>query len=80
MNPPPAAMPLPCEAAPDLFFSERQADADRAKALCRRCPIREACLAGAIKRREPWGVWGGQDFTEGRPRRYGRAARAEGGG
>ena len=68
-------MPLPCESAPDLFFSERQADADRAKALCRRCPQREACLAGAIERREPWGVWGGVDFTEGHERRYRRHER-----
>ena len=33
---------------------------EAAKALCVPCPLREACLAGALQRREPWGVWGGQ--------------------
>ena len=31
-----------------------------AKALCAPCPLKTACLAGALERREPWGVWGGQ--------------------
>jgi WhiB family redox-sensing transcriptional regulator len=26
----------------------------------------EDCLAGALARREPWGVWGGQLFRNGR--------------
>ncbi|MGI8491243.1 MAG: WhiB family transcriptional regulator, partial [Acidimicrobiales bacterium] len=26
----------------------------------------EPCLTGAIERREPWGVWGGQLFVNGR--------------
>jgi WhiB family redox-sensing transcriptional regulator len=52
---------LPCRTAdPDLWFAESPADVERAKALCVPCPVREACLAGALERREPWGVWGGQ--------------------
>jgi WhiB family redox-sensing transcriptional regulator len=52
---------LPCWTAdPDLWFAESPSDVEDAKALCGPCPLREACLAGALERREPWGVWGGQ--------------------
>ena len=57
---------LPCrQVDPELFFAEAPADVEAAKALCRDCPIQEACLAGALERREPWGVWGGQLFIGG---------------
>lgn len=49
----------------DLWFAEQQVDVEHAKSLCRRCPVREACLAGAIAREEPWGVWGGEVFVDG---------------
>ena len=52
---------LPCWTSdPDLWFAESPADVEHAKALCGPCPLREACLTGALERREPWGVWGGQ--------------------
>ena len=52
---------LPCHTVdPDLWFAESPADVEAAKALCAPCPLRTACLAGALERREPWGVWGGQ--------------------
>ena len=41
----------------ELFFSEQLDDIARAKAFCRPCPVREACLEAAKARREPWGVW-----------------------
>ena len=56
---------LPCRNDPELFFAESPDDVRRAKALCRECPARTACLAGALKRREPWGVWGGELFLHG---------------
>jgi WhiB family redox-sensing transcriptional regulator len=57
---------LPCRRAdPELFFAEAPADVEEAKALCLDCPIREICLAGALERREPWGVWGGELFVQG---------------
>jgi WhiB family transcriptional regulator, redox-sensing transcriptional regulator len=57
---------LPCRLVdPELFFAEAPADVEAAKALCLDCPIRERCLAGALQRREPWGVWGGELFAQG---------------
>lgn len=57
---------LPCRLEdPDLFFAESPADVESAKALCGDCPVRDLCLAGALERREPWGVWGGELFVGG---------------
>jgi WhiB family redox-sensing transcriptional regulator len=57
---------LPCLSGdPDLFFAERPDDLERAKALCLDCPIRPQCLAAALARGEPWGVWGGEIFDHG---------------
>jgi WhiB family redox-sensing transcriptional regulator len=58
--------PLPCQREnPQLWFSEQPADLELAKAYCRPCPMRRSCLAGAIERREPHGVWGGEIVTHG---------------
>jgi WhiB family transcriptional regulator, redox-sensing transcriptional regulator len=57
---------LPCHKGdPDLFFAERPDDLEKAKALCAECPARAACLAAALARSEPWGVWGGEIFDQG---------------
>jgi WhiB family redox-sensing transcriptional regulator len=57
---------LPCRLNdPELFFAESPAEVEFAKSLCRGCPMRSACLAGALERREPWGVWGGELFVSG---------------
>ncbi len=57
---------LPCRREnPELFFAESPADVETAKALCLECPVRLECLAGALDRREPWGVWGGELFQHG---------------
>ncbi|AOS61808.1 WhiB family transcriptional regulator [Actinoalloteichus hymeniacidonis] len=59
-------MALPCRVQdPDLWFAENPAELQRAKQLCETCPIKAACLAGALTRREPWGVWGGEIFERG---------------
>jgi WhiB family redox-sensing transcriptional regulator len=61
-----AGVQLPCWLGdPDLFFAESPADVERAKALCAGCPAREACLSGALRRREPYGVWGGELVIQG---------------
>jgi len=70
---------LPCTEEPELFFAESPQDVEQAKVMCRGCRARLACLAGALERREPWGVWGGELLMRGeivpqkRPR--GRPAR-----
>ncbi|HEY2044260.1 MAG TPA: WhiB family transcriptional regulator [Jatrophihabitans sp.] len=57
---------LPCRALDaDLWFAESPAELERAKAYCADCPARTGCLAGALDRREPWGVWGGEIFSQG---------------
>jgi hypothetical protein len=56
----------PCRTAdPDLWFAERPTQLDVARALCADCPIKQACLEGALERAEPWGVWGGEIVQEG---------------
>ena len=54
------SLDLPCTEEPELFFAESPQDVEQAKAMCRGCRARLACLAGALERREPWGVWGGE--------------------
>jgi WhiB family transcriptional regulator, redox-sensing transcriptional regulator len=55
----------PCTQDPELFFAEAPQDVEQAKAMCRGCGARIACLAGALERREPWGVWGGELLMRG---------------
>ncbi len=85
LDPDTAPEDLPCRTAQvDLWFAERPDDVEAAKALCVPCPLRETCLTGALERREPWGVWGGQLLVlgvvvarkrpRGRPRKHPVAA------
>jgi len=57
---------LPCSDNTALWFSEQPADLELAKASCRTCPLRRPCLAGAVERAEPFGVWGGEIFEKGK--------------
>ena len=60
------AFSLPCHNAdPEIFFAEEKGAIERAKNLCRPCPVRSECLKGALSREEPCGVWGGELFHEG---------------
>lgn len=57
---------LPCQStAADLWFAEAPDDLEQAKTLCRSCPLQQPCLAEAVDRGEPWGVWGGEIFAGG---------------
>ena len=56
---------LACRDDPELFFAESPDDVELAKSLCGGCAARLVCLAGAMERAEPWGVWGGELFLRG---------------
>jgi WhiB family transcriptional regulator, redox-sensing transcriptional regulator len=80
-TPLPAGLDLPCTEDPELFFAESPEDVETAKAMCWGCKARLACLTGALERREPWGVWGGELLMRGaivpRKRPRGRPRKTE---
>ena len=80
-SPLPMGLDLPCTQDPELFFAESPSDVEEAKAMCRGCKARLACLSGALERREPWGVWGGELLLRGtvvpRKRPRGRPRKSE---
>ncbi len=47
---------------------EREARESRAKAICAACPVRDRCLAHALRVRELHGIWGGLNESERRDR------------
>ncbi len=49
-----------------LFFSEQPLELARARAICSVCAVRTDCLARALARREPYGIWGGEMLVDGR--------------
>lgn len=56
-------MSTPCQSDPELWVSDLAASRREAARLCRPCPNIADCLAGALERREKFGVWGGKDFS-----------------
>jgi WhiB family redox-sensing transcriptional regulator len=48
--------------------------AEEAKAVCARCPVRTACLEFAIATNQPYGIWGGTNASERRSIRRRRLA------
>ena len=51
---------------PETFYPPRgdRAAVQRARKVCRRCPVAVECLAFAVERRDPFGVWGGTTRNE----------------
>jgi WhiB family redox-sensing transcriptional regulator len=49
---------------PEAFFPEKGGSTREAKAVCRVCPVREACLNYALDRQERFGIWGGLSERE----------------
>jgi WhiB family redox-sensing transcriptional regulator len=68
-----AGHPACAEIDPELFFPEtgETLKAARAKAVCAGCEIRDACAEYAVRRGEPYGVWGGLTVDERRDLRRG---------
>lgn len=81
--PPPSMIAsLPChDVDPNLFFAEMPLDVERAKDVCIGCVMKDECLTGALDRKEPHGVWGGQLVISGvivpRKRPRGRPRKTE---
>ena len=42
-----------------IFFPDPGNNANQAKKMCARCPVREKCLDWSIETRQMYGVWGG---------------------
>jgi len=54
---------------PDRFFpsgntGEAISHIEAAKAVCRVCPVKEACLQFALETNQEAGIWGGRDEVE----------------
>ena len=67
------------EEDPELFFpigntGPALLQIEEAKAVCRRCPVKEQCLIWALETGQDHGVWGGMSEDERRSMRR-RAAR-----
>lgn len=65
---------------PELFFpigtsGPAKAQTEEAKAVCRRCPVVDECLAWALESGEDFGVWGGLSEEERREQRARRRRR-----
>ncbi|MFJ9536151.1 WhiB family transcriptional regulator [Streptomyces sp. NPDC101225] len=66
---------------PDLFFpigtsGPSLMQTEQAKAVCKRCPVREECLRWALDTAECVGVWGGTSELERRALRRRQRASA----
>ena len=53
-----------CKGQLELFYDENPESMDRAKQVCRQCPISQGCLSLALENGEAWGIWGGTDWKE----------------
>ncbi len=49
----------------EMFYSLDADDVEAAKKFCGGCAVKAECLETAKIRREPRGVWGGEEFHEG---------------
>jgi WhiB family redox-sensing transcriptional regulator len=60
-TPPVAALPDRACAGedPEIFFPTVGGPASEARAICGRCPHRQACLDWALETEQGFGIWGG---------------------
>lgn len=58
--------PTPCYSRPE-WLSNRAADKQTAIRLCGDCPAKHACREFAEANHETYGIWGGHDFSKGKP-------------
>lgn len=58
------AQALCAEVDPELMFPAPGGTVRGGKELCRRCELRETCLAWALEHGEEFGIWGGTSEGE----------------
>lgn len=63
---------------PEAFFPDKGGTSAPAKAVCRRCDVRDQCLEYALQHDERFGVWGGLSERERRKLKKDRARRSSG--
>lgn len=64
---------------PELFYPEQGDNAEKAKSICRSCPVQLQCAQYAIDNNEEFGIWGGlAPATITRLRKRGRARISQG--
>jgi len=66
------ARALCAQTDPEAFFPEKGGSTRQAKIICRRCEVRQECLAYALAAGEQYGVWGGLSDRERRRAAGGR--------
>jgi Transcription factor WhiB len=49
---------------PDAWYPEKGGSVREVRRICRRCPVREQCLADGLAAEEAHGVWGGLTVSE----------------
>jgi WhiB family redox-sensing transcriptional regulator len=55
----------PCrDVDPELFFPVGETYSDAGRKVCRRCPVKVACVKWAIRTGERYGIYGGMDPKE----------------
>lgn len=61
-----ATADAPCREDPESWYPHDSdtAGIEAAKAVCRTCPLVDACLEAALDRKEQHGIWGGTDPAE----------------
>jgi hypothetical protein len=57
---------VPCKGKTSMFFvgEEKINLVEKAKAICKRCPVKVECLCFAIREQIPYGIYGGQTASE----------------
>lgn len=51
-------------ADPDIFFVHGTAEERSAKALCRKCTLRDECLEWALATDQRFGIWGAANYRD----------------
>lgn len=59
-----------------IFFADTPDGLETAKSICRGCPVRKECFDFALRTRQNYGVWGGENFDDAKRLRRNAATKA----